>query len=70
MLNKIKIRKKVCKSGNGYVLYLDNTIIQGFELKEGDLVDISDMYKVLENIKQLPKNQTMKEVKEHVRLNK
>jgi len=57
MKNKPKIQLRVSESGNGYVLYLNKQIMDMYSLEKGSLVDISDMFKVLENIKPLPKNE-------------
>ena len=65
----MKIKKQIFKSGNSFVIYLDKNIMNSYDLKEGDFIEISDMIKV-KTYKQLPKNQTMKEVKENVRFNK
>ena len=64
----MKIKKQIFKSGNSFVIYLDKNIMNSYDLKEGDFIEISDMIKV--KFKQLPKNQTMKEIKEPVRLKK
>jgi hypothetical protein len=62
--NKPKIQLRVSESGNGYVLYLNQQIMNMYDLQKGSLVDISDMFKVLENVKSLPKGQGKKEIKE------
>jgi antitoxin component of MazEF toxin-antitoxin module len=59
----MKIKKQIFRSGNSFVIYLDKSIMENLNLKEGDFVDVSDIYKI--NI--LPKNQTMKQIKQEIK---
>jgi hypothetical protein len=59
----MKIRKQIFRSGNSFVIYLDKSIMDSYNLKEGDFIELSDMIKY----KKLPKSKNMsKEIKEYL----
>ncbi len=56
------MRKEIKKFGNSAIIVIDAEDLRVYELKVGDVLDIE-----LCKIKQLPKNQTAKQIKEEMR---
>ena len=59
------MEKQLKQWGSGLAIYFNTNEIELLGLKEGDIVDLSDIFKI-RSYKKLPKNQTMKEIKNEV----
>ncbi len=63
-MEKQVIRRRIVKVGNSYGLIFDKTIMDIFGFKEDDILDISDLVKILPNEKSSKK--MLKQIKDEV----
>jgi len=58
--------KQLKEWGAGLAIYFESKEVELLNLKAGDEIDLSDIFKI-KTYKKLPKNQTMKMIKDEVR---